>query len=254
MNLNRRLIVLSVVVAVLGTGCVSINTYESQMKRCRELQTTSSGLEQEVASLKQKNKDLETDYGHATKEKERLSQEVAVQEDVITDLRGTYDDLINKLKDDISKGSIRVSQAGGRLTIAMEERILFASGKADVKSEGRPVLSRISQSLKGIKGYDIRIDGHSDNVRIAPSLQQKFPSNWDLAAARSSAVVRALQKEGGLDPRKLILASFSEYRPLVTNKTVKGREQNRRVEITLIKSEGPMAPAEESGSEPSEDQ
>jgi chemotaxis protein MotB len=63
--------------------------------------------------------------------------------------------------------------------------------------------------------------------------RHKFPSNWELSAARAAAVVRHFQKEIGIDPENLEAVGHSFYDPVATNETEEGRAQNRRVNIVI---------------------
>ena len=80
----------------------------------------------------------------------------------------------------------------------------------------------------------IQVQGHTDNVPIKGRLAERFPTNWELSAARAVNVVRFLHEEAGLDPQSLSATGVSEYRPRAANDTDEGRQKNRRIEILLI--------------------
>jgi chemotaxis protein MotB len=113
------------------------------------------------------------------------------------------------------------------------DKILFDSGSADIKKNGKAVLDRVAEILGTITDKQIRIEGHTDNVPIGPVLAIKFPTNWELSTARSTTVVRYLQ-EKGVDPRFLSATGYSEYRPVESNESDEGKAKNRRIEIVLI--------------------
>ncbi len=69
---------------------------------------------------------------------------------------------------------------------------------------------------------------------ISKKLQGKFPTNWELSTTRASNVVRFLQDSVGIEPKRLWAVGLSEYHPIATNATPKGRSQNRRIEIGLL--------------------
>ena len=77
------------------------------------------------------------------------------------------------------------------------------------------------------------MEGHTDRTPLGQELRQKYPTNWELSAARAAAIVRFLQWRGGLDPERLSIRAYSSYRPMASNKTEKGRRMNRRIEIIL---------------------
>jgi len=231
--INRVGILLISALAV--SGCISINTYESKMKACRDAMDRANELEGQVYDLKENNRQLESNAGIAEHEQAQMRETIQSQEEYITNLRGTYDQLINELKDDIAQGNVSVRTAADGLSIVMEEKILFKSGEADLQAPGRAVLSRIGGILIKNKDNYIRVDGHTDNIPISARLRKQYPSNWELSAARAAVVLRDLEEGAGVDPQNLFLAGFSMYRPVADNRTEKGQELNRRVELTLIK-------------------
>ncbi|HSH70991.1 MAG TPA: OmpA family protein, partial [Deferrisomatales bacterium] len=78
------------------------------------------------------------------------------------------------------------------------------------------------------------VEGHTDDVPIRGVLAQRFPTNWELSAARALSVVRFLQEVGGVDPARLAAAGYGEYRPAVPNDSAENRARNRRIELKLV--------------------
>jgi outer membrane protein OmpA-like peptidoglycan-associated protein len=102
--------------------------------------------------------------------------------------------------------------------------ILFATGKADVQPESRPVLKEIAKTLKEHPDLKILIEGHTDNVG-SPT------SNLALSDARAAAVKSALVREFGVDGSRITTKGLGDTKPSVPNTTSAGRAQNRRVEV-----------------------
>jgi outer membrane protein OmpA-like peptidoglycan-associated protein len=102
--------------------------------------------------------------------------------------------------------------------------ILFATGKADVQPESRPVLKEIASTLKQHGDLKILIEGHTDNVGSATS-------NLALSDARAAAVKAVLVADYGVDGSRVTTKGFGDTKPSVPNTTAEGRSQNRRVEI-----------------------
>ena len=100
------------------------------------------------------------------------------------------------------------------------------------KPEGLAVLQRVIEILKGVRDKAIRIEGHTDNVKIGGSLTRKYPTNWELSAASALPVTRYLEKQG-IDPTLLAAVAYGEYKPLADNGTAEGRAKNRRIAIIL---------------------
>jgi len=120
------------------------------------------------------------------------------------------------------------------------KQIRFESGEATIKSEGYQVLDELIAYLKTAAGDQwIRVEGHADNMEIGPSLQSLYNTNWDLSKARARAVLRYLNEKGGIDSVKLSSVGYGDTKPIASNATEVGRQQNRRVEIVLSPPESP---------------
>jgi outer membrane protein OmpA-like peptidoglycan-associated protein len=105
--------------------------------------------------------------------------------------------------------------------------ILFATGKADVQPESRPVLKEIATTLQQHPELRILIEGHTDNVGSAAS-------NLTLSDARAAAVKAALVKDFGIAGDRITTKGLGDTKPAVPNATSAGRAQNRRVEVVKL--------------------
>lgn len=123
-------------------------------------------------------------------------------------------------------GLVKVEGNETGATITISDMVLFAVGESHMKEEGLRIMRKIADVLSQFR-YMIKIVGHTDN---SPINTVRFPSNWELSAARASEVVRFLA-ENGIDPKLMAAVGYSEYHPIASNDTDKGRAQNRRVEI-----------------------
>jgi chemotaxis protein MotB len=110
----------------------------------------------------------------------------------------------------------------------LEAPVLFAPGRAEIQPASHAALNLLAGFLVKFPG-EIRIEGHSDSIPISSG---RFPSNWELSAARSGAVARFFQGSG-LPPERIAATGYGEHRPLASNDTAEGRAKNRRVEIFL---------------------
>ena len=151
----------------------------------------------------------------------------------IAQMQSTYNELVNMMESEIKRGEITISELEGRLTVNMVDRILFASGSAEIKEEGLAVLQRVADAVSDIKDKDIQVEGHTDNVNISKRLQETFASNWELSATRAATVVRFLRGTG-IPGERLSAVGFGPFRPVADNKTAEGRSQNRRIQIVLV--------------------
>lgn len=147
-------------------------------------------------------------------------------------LRQLADQAEDALTPLIMQGLVDVQRGDGFVEIAIRSDILFASGSAALSAAARPVIIMLGEALSGFPNT-IRVEGHTDNVPIAAAA---FPSNWELSAARATSVVHLLI-QSGVDPRRLSVAAFGEYRPVLPNITADARNANRRVVLMIEGSE-----------------
>jgi chemotaxis protein MotB len=132
----------------------------------------------------------------------------------------------------IAQGLVDVQVGDGYVEIAIRSDILFSSGSAQLAPEAQPVIRELATVL-GEFPNSIQVKGHTDNVPISGGI---FPSNWELSAARAASVVH-MMVEGGIDPRRLSVVAYGEFRPVLPNTTPDGRNANRRVVLTILSVE-----------------
>jgi chemotaxis protein MotB len=131
---------------------------------------------------------------------------------------------------DIMKGNVQIHIEPRGMIISLGEKGVFDSGSDQIKPEGKVLLDTIATTLANIGNY-MRIEGHTDNVPIRNS---RFPSNWELSAARATGVLSYLVSKFGLPPENLAVAGYGEYRPAATNDTEEGKARNRRVDVVVL--------------------
>ncbi|MDO8737495.1 OmpA family protein [Candidatus Deferrimicrobium sp.] len=199
----------------------------------RILQSKSVTLSQAIFELRRKVADLDAENAKLKAENARL---VKAREEQVQKVSSTYENLLEKMKSEISKGQVTISELKGKLTVNMVDSILFDSGKAEVKKGGLEILGKVVSILKDVNDKSIRIEGHTDNVQISRALAQRYPTNWELSAARAINVARYLQGQG-LDPGQLSAVAYGEWKPVATNDTEEGKARNRRIEIILVPKE-----------------
>lgn len=117
-----------------------------------------------------------------------------------------------------------------------QSEVLFDSGSAELKPEGRQELRKlaialldISRSIPTELNWVLRVDGHTDD---RPINTVEFPSNWYLSTARAISVINFLRSEG-VPGERLVAAGFGEYHPLDASGTVSALQRNRRIEFKL---------------------
>jgi chemotaxis protein MotB len=168
------------------------------------------------------------DDQHAQKP-EALKPEEQEQDASLEHLRQQVLQAVSELDKD--HFSIRWNQE--RLVLVLGESITFNVGDADLLSDFQPTIKRIAQFIASQKGYKVTVAGHTDSVPINTI---RFPSNWELSAARAVNVAKFLIAHG-VNPQRVSIEGYSAYRPLQENTSSDNRHANRRVEITLIKED-----------------
>ena len=245
-----------------AAGCVSKSEYTKTVQaaeaRYNALDAENARLKRELADAAKRNEQLTADLtlksgelgksiadlrqrvGTLEGDNARLTQELAdtqkSREEKVRQVSSTYEQLVAKMKGEIDKGQVTISELKGKLTVNMVEAILFDSGRAEVKPEGLVVLSKVIEILKTVSDKSIRIEGHTDNKPIVGPLVQRYPTNWELSAGRAINVARYLQKQG-IEAASLSAAAFGEFKPVSDNTTLEGRAKNRRIEIVLVPKE-----------------
>ncbi len=210
-----------------------IKEIQSREARTGELQGKLEGAKAQIVSLRDQ---LEKERVEIAKLQRNLLETQRLRarlNESVDQIKSTYVSIVNGLKEQIENREVIISQLGEKLSVTFVDRILFQSGKATVTPKGKEILTKVGQILRNVKSKRIRVEGHTDNKLILPEYQHKFPSNWELSAARAVAVVRYFQNELGFDPSNLEASGHSLYTPIATNETEEGRAQNRRVNIVI---------------------
>ncbi|MEA2119509.1 OmpA/MotB family protein [Halovibrio sp. HP20-50] len=123
---------------------------------------------------------------------------------------------------------VNVSQGREGVTLRIDTSLLFPSGQAVLTTQGRGVVESLIEVLASFGG-EISVEGHTDSVPISTA---RFPSNWELSAARAIAVVRHLERQG-FDVSQTRAVGYADTQPIEANATAAGRAANRRVELLL---------------------
>jgi chemotaxis protein MotB len=262
MQKSRMAVAVLAVIPLVFGGCVSKSEYMKTVDTANSLEVDKARLKTELDAAGKRNEQLTADRAELERllaarsgelgrsiaelrqrlsalesENIRLAQELTdaqkAREEKVKELSSTHDQLVDKMKSEIAKGQVTISELKGRLTVNMVDAILFDSGRAEIKPEGLVVLGKVIEILKSVDDKAIRIEGHTDGIPISGSLVQRYPTNWELSAARAINVARYLQKQA-INPSHLSAAGFGEFKPVADNATLEGRAKNRRIEIVLV--------------------
>nr|WP_068889117.1 OmpA family protein [Pedobacter panaciterrae] len=141
--------------------------------------------------------------------------------------------LTNNLTRSLSREEMRdvdVQVLKGVVYISLSDNMLYKSGSYEISDKAGETLSKIAKIIKDYQGYDVLIEGNTDNVPIS---QTNIRNNWDLSALRASSVVQSLQNNYGVEPKRLTAGGRGEYNPIAGNDTPEGKARNRRTQIII---------------------
>jgi chemotaxis protein MotB len=146
------------------------------------------------------------------------------------DLEHVRRDLEQKLSSQIAMHSVAIQMGRDGLVISLREAGFFSSGSATPKPESLPALRQIAASLSHTP-YDLRIEGHTDNIPIHTA---EFDSNWELSSARATRIARFFINLKDISPERISAAGYAEFHPIAGNDTADGRAENRRVDLVVL--------------------
>ena len=226
---------------LLTLSCVSKNKYVELETEFKNTGTELAEAQKKLEVLQNRNKILLDENGRLIEANEGLRLElqqeklaVLQKEEKISDLEKTRREIETNLKEQIAQKDVKIEEIEGRLKVTFVDKILFDSGSVKIKDKGQQVLLRLADSFKKNEAQNIVVEGHTDDMKIGPALQQRFPTNWELSTARATAVVRFLQEKGDIAPERLTASGFSFYKPVAANDSEEERKQNRRIEIIML--------------------
>jgi len=150
--------------------------------------------------------------------------------------KAQLDNLKKKLENYIQENGlatrVSVTTEERGIVLSFQDNVLFELGSARLTPRAREILDKVAPILADTPNY-IRVEGHTDNL---PINNVRFPSNWELSAARATNVVQELIREHGFAPQKLSATAYGEYRPRVPNTSPENRQLNRRVDLVILRS------------------
>jgi chemotaxis protein MotB len=196
-------------------------------------------FERQLSELQAEKDALESDKAALATARDNLAKSVEEKSSELATLKDTTDKLKEKMKDEIAKGDIQLTESGGKLRVGLVDKILFDSGEASISKRGEGVLARVGAVLAGIEDRHIQVSGHTDNTPISDKLKHQYPTNWELSVARAANVVRFLQEKASVPADHLVASGYGEYQPIASNHTAAGRAKNRRIDLLLTPSLAP---------------
>lgn len=131
----------------------------------------------------------------------------------------------------VNDPDIDVSVEKGVVYISIADKLLFKSGSYNVTDKAKEVLGKVAKIVQDKPDFECMVEGHTDNVPIKNSV---LVDNWDLSVKRATSIVRILQNDFGIDPKRLVASGRGEFIPLTDNSSPDGRARNRRTRILVL--------------------
>ena len=256
------------IVAVLVQGCVSNKKYSELQSNYTQLQKSNTdlnqkyqGSQQELSGSSTRVKSLEEQI--KAEQSNVASLQAALNKCLTSTSQGNVN--ISKLVDEINSSNKYIQQLvnaknksdslnmiltnnltrslsreelsdvdvqvlKGIVYISLSDNMLYKSGSYEILDKAGETLSKIAKIINDYKGYDVLIEGNTDNVPIS---MVNIRNNWDLSTLRASSVVQSLQNSYGVEPKRLTAGGRGEYNPVAGNDTEAGKAKNRRTQSII---------------------
>jgi chemotaxis protein MotB len=203
---GRNLALLGLLIAVVAMAGCSCKEYEEQIMQ----------LDAQIAEMQ---------------------KELADKDAVINERQLVAEDLRGNLKDCQSENAVLIEQSEEVIMITMQEDVAFNASQVMVLDTMVPALEAIAKTVRDHPDWNVFVEGFTDSKKVLEEYQEQYPSNWELGAFRSCAVVRYMTNNLDLSAERFAAVSYGPYQPVADNDTPEGRAQNRRVRLTLHKME-----------------
>ena len=227
---------------LLNSATVKLNScLEDKATATSRLQT----LEDQNAFLKENNQELINNMGNlttlTTKGAENLEKSLeSLQEkdltirklqNAITRRDSVNLSLVQSLKGvlgNLDDEDIEISVEKGVVFVSISDKLLFSSGSYNITNRAKEVLGKVAKVVNNKPDFEFMVEGHTDDVPYRKN--GAILDNWDLSVKRATAVVRILQNDFNVDPKRMTAAGRSEYIPVSPTE----KSKNRRTRIVVL--------------------
>ena len=248
----------AVVIAVAGSamglgGCASSREADDLYAANRALEERNLMMQQELQAkdntiglLRARMGEADDTVAQVRDRNGQLQGELRRLEERFRDLTGRLDQVSLGVVDPATERALEGLAAANPTLFSFDAQrgmlrfnsdVTFAAGSDTVSPAATSALQQIAGVLaQSSSGYDLRIVGHTDNVKPSrPETLRKHPTNTHLSAHRAISV-RNVLSSAGVPVTRMEVAGWGEYRPAVANRSGQGTPANRRVEIYLVPS------------------
>lgn len=221
---------------------------EANARQRAKLEAEAMALYKEIDFLKQNNsqminqlKDLSVISSSQAESIKKSLENIGSKDIYIQDLQRAISRkdslnmaLVMNLKSaltDINDSDIEIKVEKSAVFISISDKMLFKTGSFDVNERAMTVLGKVAQVLNSRPEIEFMVEGHTDNVPIKNNC---IADNWDLSTKRATSVVRILQNQFKIDPKRITAGGRGEFLPVAANDDTAGRNLNRRTRIVIL--------------------
>ncbi|MFT6934985.1 MAG: chemotaxis protein MotB [Maribacter sp.] len=226
-----------------------LNSATVKLNGCLEDKATATArlqtLEDQNSFLKANNQELINNMGNlttlTTKGAENLEKSLeSLQEkdltirklnDAITRRDSVNLSLVQSLKGvlgNLDDEDIEISVEKGVVFVSISDKLLFSSGSYNITKRAKEVLGKVAKVVNNKPDFEFMVEGHTDDVPFRKN--GALLDNWDLSVKRATSVVRILQNDFNVDPKRMTAAGRSEFIPVSTTE----KSRNRRTRIVVL--------------------
>ncbi|MFC5269269.1 OmpA/MotB family protein [Adhaeribacter terreus] len=258
----KKLVLPALMISMAFTGCVSSKKYKDQTAKYSALQAQyndcNSEKEKQAVKIGAMQSEIDNLKANSTSLLNQMSNFSILSQQQSESIRKSLENISEKdayiknmqismqKKDslnlalvmnlkgalkDVNDSDVEVKVEGTAVFISISDKMLFKSGSYDITPRAKEVLGKVAEVVKAQPNTQFMVEGHTDTNPIKTGF---IKDNWDLSVLRASAVVRVLQQNYGVDPKRMIAAGRSQYQPLVSNDNAENRSRNRRTRILIL--------------------
>lgn len=202
------------------------NLLKGQQTKAEEAEKKAEAL---AAAEKRMKAKMEKTLAQAAEEKAEFEAKLEAQKQKEASSRASLEEKLNSA---IASKNVVISRLQDKLRVDVADKILFDLGSANLLPGGKKVLDELALVLADSDAQTIQVAGHTDDLPIK-SGSVRYPTNWELSAARALSAVRYLEEVCGIQGDKLAAVAHGQYQPRVPNDSAENRAKNRRIEILL---------------------
>jgi chemotaxis protein MotB len=182
-----------------------------------------------VSVVRTKSSDLGLETTSST---ETMTAPTSSAEQILAGVVIRIRSILDKTPELKQASGVRVDREG--VLFDVRSSALFEPGSAKLNPEATRALDSVVTVLKEYP-LNLVVRGHTDNQPVTSS---RYPSNWELSAARAANALAYIVEVGGIPVNRVKAVGYAQTRPVAPNSTVEGRLANQRVEFYFHKPDG----------------